>query len=56
MLAQTNDHVYIITNPLEDIDEIKIGHDQNYRFPVASQRATNIVDISALLKAKEQRI
>ena len=32
MLSQTKDHVYIITNPHEDINEIEIGHDQNNRF------------------------
>ena len=42
MLSQTNDHVYIITNPHENINEIEIDHDQNNRFLAASQRATNI--------------
>ena len=53
MLSQSKDYVYTITNPLEDIDEIEIGHDQNNRFLAASQRATNIIDISALFKSKK---
>ena len=52
MLSQTKDHVYIITNPLEDINEIEIDHNQNNRFQAASQRATYIIDIPALVKSK----
>ena len=29
MLSQTKDHVYIITNPREGINETEIGHDQS---------------------------
>ena len=52
MLSQTKDHVYIITNPHEDISQIEIDHDQNNRFTAASQRTTNLIDISDFVKSK----
>ena len=33
MLSQTNDHIYIITNPHEEINDIEIYYEQNRRIP-----------------------
>ena len=45
--------MFILLLILEDIAEIEIDHDKNNRFLAASQRATNIIDISALFKSKK---